>query len=120
MDRKASIREYKESRRPMGVYQVRNTANGKVLLGSSTDLPAMLNRQRAQLRLGGHPNRQLQADWRRYGPDTFVFEVLDTLTPVEVPGYDPVPDLRTLGSLWLEKLAPFGDRGYHADPRPPR
>ena len=37
MDKKALKREYKETARPMGVYQIRNTVNGKVLLGTSTD-----------------------------------------------------------------------------------
>jgi hypothetical protein len=75
------IREYKERRSVMGVYQVRNLTSGKVLIGSSTDVPAMLNRQQAQLRLGVHPNRQLQLDWQTLGPDAFAFELLDTLTP---------------------------------------
>ena len=65
----------------MGVYQVRNLTSGKVLIGSSTDVPAMLNRQQAQLRLGVHPNRQLQVDWQSLGPDAFAFEILDTLAP---------------------------------------
>jgi hypothetical protein len=30
MDKKVLNREYKESRRPMGVYQIRNTVNGKL------------------------------------------------------------------------------------------
>lgn len=37
MDKKRLIREYKETRRPMGVYQVRNPVNGKVLVGVSVD-----------------------------------------------------------------------------------
>ena len=47
VDRKALIRQYKETRRPAGVFRVRNTANGKSLVGTSVDLPSMLNRQRA-------------------------------------------------------------------------
>jgi len=31
-------REYKERVKPAGVFQVKNTANGKVLLGSSLNL----------------------------------------------------------------------------------
>ena len=62
MDRKALIREYKETRRPMGVYCVRNNVNGKLLVGKSTDLPSILNRQRAQLRTGSHPNQTLQKE----------------------------------------------------------
>jgi hypothetical protein len=113
VDRKALIREYKERRPVMGVYQVRNLTNGKVLIGSSTDVPAMLNRQQAQLRLGMHPNRQLQLDWQTLGPDAFAFEVLDTLTPPDEGEFDPHADLKVLEALWLDKLAPFEDRGYH-------
>ena len=118
MDRKAIIREYKESRRPMGVFQVRNTVTDQVFIGASTDLPAMLNRQRAQLRLGAHANRRLQADWQTHGPEAFVFEVLDTLAAQDEPGHDPKDDLRVLEAMWLEKLAPFDDRGYNSRPKP--
>lgn len=118
MDRKAIARTYKERRSPMGIFQVRNTANGKVLIGSTTDLPAMLNRQRAQLRLGGHPNPELQADWRAFGAEAFEFEVLDTLTQPDDPARDPRADLEALQAMWLEKLAPFGERGYNRAPRP--
>src|SRR5215467_14280564 len=108
MDRKALIREYKESRRPMGVYRVRNTVNGRSLVGASADLPAMLNRHRAQLRLGVHFNRALQKDWNEFGPEAFEFEVLDTLTAPDRPDYDPSDDLRVLEELWLECAAESG------------
>jgi len=39
MDRKAMIREYKETPRPMGIFQIRNKANGKVSLA-----PAVMSR----------------------------------------------------------------------------
>ena len=117
MDKKALTREYKESRRPMGVYQIRNTANGKLLVGVSVDLPSILNRHRGELRLGGHRNRELQKDWMEFGPEAFEFEVIDTLTPPERPDYDPRDDLRTLEELWLDKLSPFEERGYNAKPK---
>ena len=63
MDKKALLREYKETPRPAGVYQIRNTVNGKILVGASVNLPAILNRHRAELRMGGHKNRELQKDW---------------------------------------------------------
>jgi len=110
VDRKASIRQYKESRRPMGVWRVHNTVADRSLLGSSVDLPSMLNRQQSQLRFGGHPCRQLQEDWNRLGPAAFVFEVLDTLKPVDESGYDPAEDLRVLLDLWKERLGTSGYR----------
>jgi hypothetical protein len=112
-DRKALIEQYKQTPRSMGIGAVRNTATGKTLVVASRDLPALLNRQRAQLRLNAHPNRLLQADWNSMGPDAFEFVVLDTLVPKDAPGYDPTEDLRTLEELWLEKLRPFEPGGYH-------
>ena len=118
MDKKALTREYKETKRPMGVYQIRNTANGKLLVGASVDLPSMLNRHRAELRMGGHRNRALQEEWAEFGPDAFEFEVLDTLTPPEGrPDYNPADDLKALEQLWLDNLSPFGERGYNAEPK---
>jgi len=102
----------------MGLFRILNTANGKQLIGSAADVPAMLNRQRAQLRLGAHPNAQLQADWSAFGPDAFVFETLDLLTLPDDVSYDPTGDLDVLQALWLEKLSPFGERGYNRPSRP--
>ena len=112
-DRKALIQQYKQTPRTMGVGAVRNTATGKTLLAASRDLAALLNRQRAQLRLNAHPNPALQADWNSLGADAFEFVALDTLEPKDAPDYDPAEDLRTLEELWLEKLSPFEPAGYH-------
>ena len=114
MDRKALARAYKESRRPMGVYCVRNLQTGDALIGRSTDLPSILNRERASLRLGGHPNRRLQQDWNALGPDAFAFEVLDTLAwPEDTPDFDPTSDLALLESMWRERLRPNGEGSYN-------
>jgi len=116
-DRKALIREYKETPRTMGVGAVRNVTNGKLLLFAGTDLPALLNRQRAQLRLNGHRIRGLQEDWNALGADAFAFEVVDTLAPADTPDHDPSADLEALLALWMEKLRPFEPAGYHQPPR---
>ena len=113
MDKKTLIREYKEARRPMGVYCIRNTVNGKLLVGKSTDLPSILNRQRGQLRSGSHPNPTLHKDLVEYGTEAFEVEVLDTLEVPDQADYDPSADLRTLEQMWLDKLSPFGNRGYN-------
>jgi hypothetical protein len=126
MDRKKElIREYKQRRPPMGVYRIRNMVSGHSLVAASTDLPSMFNRHRAQLSMGGHSHRPLQADWLEHGPDSFVFEVLDTLAPPEAPDYDPLADLTVLEDLWLEKLSLPADRLHTINPkrlplRPPR
>ncbi len=104
MDRKALIRQYKETPRPAGVFRVANSRTGKSLVSSSPDAPAMLNRIRAQLQMGSHPNRALQADWNADGSDAFSFEVLDLLPPKEGADGDAADDLRVLEDLWIEKL----------------
>lgn len=118
-DRKAMVRAYQETPRTMGVGAVRHLPSGRVLVVSSVDLPAMLNRQRAQLKLGAHRNRALQADWAAAGEAGFAFEVLDTLEPRDEPGWDPAADLEALEALWLEKLRPFEPAGYHRAAAPP-
>ena len=116
-DRKALSRQYKETPRTMGVGAVRNLTTGKVLVFAGVDLPSLLNRHRAQLRLNAHTVKGLQADWNAQGADAFAFETLDTLAPAEAPDYDPSADLQALESLWLEKLAPFEPAGYNRPPR---
>jgi hypothetical protein len=118
MNRKELVRAYRETRRPMGVYGIRNLHDGRSLVGTSVDLPAILNRERVALRLGSHRNAALQSDWNVLGPDAFVFEVLDTLSaPDDQPAYDPTEDLKVLLELWLDRLAPFDAEGYMRRPR---
>jgi hypothetical protein len=88
-----------------------------MLVGKSLDLPAILNRQRSQLRSGSHPNPTLQKDLVEYGAEAFEIEVLDTLEAPEAADYDPSADLRTLEQMWLDKLSPFGDGGYNPEPK---
>jgi len=118
IDRKARIREYKETSQPAGIYRVRNTAMGKSLIGSSVNLRAMLNRQRFQLEHGSHPDRELQRDWNQLGPDAFEFEALDRLEPPrDEPAYDPTEDLHVLKEMWLEKLTASGEALYRQSKR---
>jgi hypothetical protein len=111
-DRRELTRQYKETPRPAGVYRVQHRSSGRILLGSSVDAPAMLNRIRAQLRMKGHPNRTLQRDWNTDGPDAFEFEVIDLLAPSTTPTADPTDDLAMLEALWREKLGIADDASY--------
>jgi hypothetical protein len=117
IDRKARIREYKERSQAEGIYRVRNTTTGKSLVGSTVNLPGMLNRQRFQLEHGSHPDRELQRDWDGLGPDAFEFEALDRLEPRDEPTYDPTGDLRILKEMWLEKLMAAGESLYRQSRR---
>jgi len=117
INRKARIREYKETSQPAGIYRVRNTTTGKSLVGATVNLPGMLNRQRFQLEHGSHLDRELQRDWDELGPDAFEFEALDRLEPRDEPAYDPTEDLRVLKEMWLEKLTASGEPLYRQSKR---
>ena len=113
--RKELNREYKERVKPAGVYQVKNIANGKVLLGSSLNLEGPLNRHRFMLKIGSHTNKALQKDWDELGPDQFVFEILEEVKRKDDPSFNLKDELTLLEMIWLEKLQPFGERGYNVN-----
>lgn len=113
MDKKAAIREYKLSHRPMGVFQILCLRNEKVFIDSSKDVPGKINRHRFQLNAGVHPAKGLQSDWIEFGEDAFEFETLETLEPRDDAEYNYSSDLEVLEDLWLEKQAPYGDKGYN-------
>lgn len=113
IDKKEIKRQYKETIQPMGIYQIRNLVNGKVFLGSSKNLKAKFNSYKFQLKQGTFINSLLQADYNNFGEESFTFEILDQLKPVEDLGYDYTKDLETLLELWIEKIQPFSDNGYH-------
>lgn len=111
--RKELKKEYQQNHTPMGVYQIRNLANDKVLIGSALNLPGAINSSRFQLSAGSHTNKPLQAEWREFGSDSFTFEILDELSATEGPDHDYRADLAFLEEFWLEKEQTYGDRGYN-------
>ena len=106
-------REYKERKIPAGIFQVKNSVNGKVLLGSSLNLEGPLNSHKFMLKIGLHRNEALQKDWNEYGPDKFVFEILEIVKVKDDPNFNLSDELTLLEQIWLEKLQPFGERGYN-------
>ena len=114
--RKELNREYMERAKPAGIYQVKNTANGKMLLGSSLNLEGPLNRHKFMLKIGSHTNKSLQKDWDELGPDNFVFEILEEVKVVESPNFNLSDELTLLEMLWLEKLQPV-ENGYNLNAR---
>ena len=113
VNKKNAKLEYKFSHRPMGVFQIRNTKNEKVFVDSSTNIPGKINRHKFALNIGDHKSKMLQANWNEFGEAAFEFETIEPVEPREDTDYDYAADLVTLEDLWLEKLAPYGDRGYN-------
>ncbi|NLI92692.1 MAG: GIY-YIG nuclease family protein [Peptococcaceae bacterium] len=106
--------EYKQTIRPMGVYCLKNKKNNKVFIGSSLSLHQAYSRLYFILEQGAYMNRELQKDWKEYGADSFVFEILDELKPVDAdPQKDYADDVKALMELWLDKIQPYGEKGYN-------
>ena len=114
MNRRELIKEYKSTLRPMGIVQVKNLRNGRVYLMPSANTTGTINSMRFQLNTGAFlPSPDLAKDWKEMGAQNFVIEVLDELQPVDDPAHDYAEDLKVLMTIWMEKLKPCGERGYH-------
>ena len=113
MNRKELIKQYKQTIQPMGIYQIKNDSNGKLFLGSSKNLPGKINSHKFQLKNGSHPNAEMQKEYNETGEIGFSFEILDRLKPNEDLKYDYTEELKTLEEMWMEKLQPFNEKGYH-------
>ena len=114
MNRNRQLKQdYKLTRRAFGVFLIRNTTNDKVFLASGKDIKGIINRHKFQLNANGHPNIQLQKDWNELGSEKFEFEILDEMEPLNEPSFDVRREVEFMEDMWLEKLAPFGDRGYN-------
>lgn len=104
---------YKQTPRPMGVFMIKNNANGKIYLASSPNLEGAFNKEHFQLKMGAHRNAELTKEWKTYGEEAFTFEVLEELKVPEEGYFDQKYELKTLEAKWLEQLQPYGEKGYH-------
>lgn len=115
--RKTLIREYKENPPPAGIFRITNTANGKILIGKGINVQGKMNSNLTQLQFKAHRNKALQEDWNRYGAKMFTFEVLDYLERDAAHPERQSEELSALEELWLDRLQPYGDKGYNRKPK---
>jgi hypothetical protein len=112
-DRKKELSaQYKQAKKQAGIYRIHNKKNNKSLVVSALDLTSM-NGRKFMLEIGKHDNRLLQEDWKQFGEDAFVFEILGILKEKEDGFFDKAGELKKLEEKWLEKLQPYGDKGYN-------
>lgn len=115
MEKRAEIKRiYKEKPKQAGIFQIINTTNGKILLCSSRNLEGKLNKHRFQLSIQRHPNRELQEDWDRHGEFSFRFEIAEIVQVKDDPKFNLDDELSLLEEIWIEKIQPFGERGYNS------
>ena len=96
--------EYKQMKIPMGVFQIKNIVNNKVLIDNSIDMESKWNRHKMELKFGNHRNRTFQKDWNDYGENNFYFEVLSELKNNEEENVNYNKELKTLENIMIEEL----------------
>lgn len=97
-------REYKERKVRRGVYAVRCSVSGEVWASSSPNLDSQQNSTWFQLRMGGHPNKVLQAAWKQHGEAAFTYEIAAELSDEDRTPYALKADLKALADAVREKL----------------
>lgn len=113
--RKELAEQFKEIKVYMGVIKITNNVNRKIYI---TAYPNLKNRWLTlcmQLDTGRFANFDLQKDWTELGKDSFLYEVIDQQEVKEE--MDVHWEIKKLEKLWLEKLQPYGDKGYHKYPK---
>lgn len=101
--RRRRSREARDAFPPMGIYAVRDGSSGRVLVGSTRDVHARLRRMQFELRLGTHPDKELQSAWLQ-DPARFSFEVLQLVKERADPAFDYSEELRVLEQLYRDEL----------------
>jgi group I intron endonuclease len=59
-----------------GIYKILNTVNGKVYIGSATDIKKRWRDHKWYLNHNKHHNSHLQSSWNKYGAEIFEFTIL--------------------------------------------
>ena len=78
-DRKALSKGYKERKLAGGVYLIRNSRNGRYLIGHAIDLASMRNRFQFAATTGSAVDPRVRADWAAFGAQAFTLDILEEL-----------------------------------------
>jgi group I intron endonuclease len=94
-----------KKKKSSGIYQIRNVANGKIYIGSTTDFKDRFGRHKTMLRTNKHHSQYLQRSWNKYKGQGFLFEILE---------YIDNPNLNLLHireQLWIDFKSPEYNMG---------
>lgn len=108
--KKAMTEAYKARKVFGGVYAITNRETGGKTIFSAQDLEGAENRFRFMQSTECCPVLAMQKEWRIYGKDAFIFEVLETLEKKEEEtAKDFKEEIAVLAQLWREKTKAPGD-----------
>ncbi len=87
-----------------GIYTITCTANKRIYIGSTSNLQVRRNSHFNSLRQNKHHNPIMQNAWNKYGEQSFVFEVLELVLPMDPTNRE---------QYWLNKFKPYGRKGFN-------
>lgn len=90
-----------------GIYRITCTANKKIYIGSSINLRHRYQEHLSGFRRNAHENPKLQHAWNKYGPDAFIFEIIEFVEPEMVIERE---------QYWIDTLNPLGKNGFNIAP----
>jgi len=71
-----------------GIYEILNTADGKLYIGSAVSFVSREHDHRRDLKCGKHANSRLQNAWNKYGEAAFTFRPLLICAPKDLLDYE--------------------------------
>lgn len=99
---------YKNKLEP-GVYQIKNIANNKIYIGSAFHLKARKSYHFSDIRKGKAVNNRFKAAIKHYGPESFVFEILEEVPENVFKNLSKIElslELYKIEQFWVDKLNP--------------
>lgn len=89
-----------------GIYQIRNTVNGKIYIGSTSRMTARWRSHKHDLNRNEHANARLQHSWRKHKAEAFDFTVIEGVTDLD--------DLLLREQFWIDSLSSWSPTiGYN-------
>lgn len=97
--------QYKQMKKPMGVFIIRCSKNNKFYVQATPDLKGVMNGALVRLQGNFHVCKELQKEWNEYGPDCFTMEILEQLEyDKDEAKTDYSEELELLRMIWEDKL----------------
>jgi group I intron endonuclease len=90
-----------------GIYKICCLVNNKSYIGSSANMQSRKADHFRLLRQSRHPNRYLQAAWKKYGEDAFVFIILKFCSKKYLLHYE---------QIYIDKFQAYG-QGFNLRPK---
>lgn len=88
-----------------GIYGIKNKLNGKIYIGSASNISKRISNHKKYLRLNSHSNSHLQRAWNKYKEKNFEFLIIEITN-----------NLLLKEQYWIDEFDSF-KKGYNLVPK---